>query len=268
MLSVAVILFREALEIALILGVVLAATRGMLGRNRWVVLGVLAGVSGAALVALFTNKISQAAEGVGQELLNSVVLFAAAVFIGWTILWMGKHGREMRTNFNKMGAAISTGEKTFISLSVIIALAILREGSEIVLFSYSMLIAGKITIFGLLMGGVIGMGTGLLVGILLYVGLLKISPKYFFRVTFWMLIILVAGMVAQAFGYLNAAGYLSNYSNIVWDSGAILSDEGLLGKTLHVLLGYTAQPSIIQLVAYVSTLLFFMFATRQIKRSA
>src|SRR5262245_23207004 len=95
MLSTAIIIFREMLEIAMILGVVLAATRGMAGRGLWVAGGFTAGCAGAGLVAAFVETISAALSGMGQEIFNASILLIAALFIGWTALWVRKNARTM-----------------------------------------------------------------------------------------------------------------------------------------------------------------------------
>src|SRR3546814_4807419 len=79
MLAAAVIVFREALEAALIVGIVLAATKGVIGSRRWVAGGIAAGILGAALVALFADRIGNAFGGNGQELFNAFVLGAAVL---------------------------------------------------------------------------------------------------------------------------------------------------------------------------------------------
>ena len=103
MLSSAIVVFREVFEIVLIVGIVLAATREMPHRAKAVLLGFGGGLAGSALVALFTGAISGFAQGLGQEYFNAAILFTAAGFIGWTLLWMKRHAKEMRQNFEKIG---------------------------------------------------------------------------------------------------------------------------------------------------------------------
>lgn len=261
MLSTAIIIFREVFEIVLILGIVLAATREMAGRGRWIGLGLAGGIGGAALVAVFTDAISMFAEGLGQEIFNAMILFTAALFIGWTVLWMQQHAREMKQHFMEVGAQIAAGKASGYALSVVIALALLREGSEIVLFSYGMLASGQ-SIMALLSGAAIGMAGGVTVGLLLYFGLIKLSTRYFFRITSWLLILLVAGMISQGIGFLIAAGYFESLSRIVWDSSWLLSENSVIGQSLHALAGYTARPAVIQLIVYIATLAGFMFLLR------
>jgi high-affinity iron transporter len=253
MFSTAIVIFREILEIVLIVGAVLAATRGLAGRINWIVGGVAGGLAGSALVAIFAQTISNAASGIGQELFNAAILFTAAFVIGWTVLWMRKHARDMKAHLTKVGQDVTEGKLPLYSLSLIIGLAILREGAEIVLFIYGMLLSGQ-NVASIIAGSLSGIGLGLAVGIMLYLGLLSISAKYIFKVTSWLLILLVAGLTSQAVGYLSSAGYFADFSTPVWNSSWLLSDESVIGKALHSLIGYTAQPSMIQLLFYVTTL--------------
>ncbi len=254
MLSTAIVIFRETVEVALILGIVLAATRGLAGRMKWIWGGFAGGVAGAGIVALFTETISAAAHGVGQEFFNAMILFAAAIVIGWTVLWMHTHAREMAARFKKIGQEVVEGRTPHYTLALIICLAMLREGSETVLFIYGMMLSGQ-TASSIIMGSAVGVTAGIGVGVALYYGLLKLSTRHMFRVTTWLLVALVAGLTAQAAGFLSAAGHFGNLSETVWDSSWLLADNSILGKTLHSLIGYTAHPTEIQLMFYAATLL-------------
>src|SRR5204862_5091847 len=136
MLVTAIIVFREVLEAALIVGIVLAATQGVPRRGAWVARGVAAGALGAALVAGFAQTIASAASGVGQEVFNAAVLFAAVAMLGWHNVWMTRHGREMAGAATRLGADVRAGREPLWALSFAVGLAVLREGSEIVLFLY------------------------------------------------------------------------------------------------------------------------------------
>src|SRR6266849_5256960 len=129
MLGSLVIVFREVLEAGLIIGIVLAATRGVPERGAWVALG-------AGVVALFAEAIANAFEGAGQELLNAGVLGAAVVMLMWHNAWMARHGREMAAEMAAVGAAVTTGTRPMTALAMVVGLAVLREGAEVVLFLY------------------------------------------------------------------------------------------------------------------------------------
>ena len=96
--SSALIVFREVLEAALVVGIVMAGSKGVAGRGLWVGGGIVAGVLGACAVAAGAGAIQSAAAGVGQELLNATILFAAVGMLGWHCVWMGRHGQIGRAH--------------------------------------------------------------------------------------------------------------------------------------------------------------------------
>ena len=265
MLSTAIVIFRESMEIAMIIGILLAATRGLSGRMPWILAGVGAGAIGASLVAVFAESIANALSGSGQEMFNAVILLAAAGMIGWTLIWMRKHARELTAQLRKVGQGVSSGELPLYSLAVIVGLAMLREGSEIVLFVYGMLL-GEQTIASVAMGCIIGAALGTLTGVMIYYGLIRMAAKHMLNITSWMLMLLVAGLMSQAAGYLSAAGYFATISDPVWDSSWLLSDGSVAGQILQVLVGYTAQPSMVQLLFYGATLALLVLCSMHITR--
>ena len=250
MLSIAIIIFREILEVALILTTLLVETRALASRHKWIWSGLMIGVIGACVVALFTDVISSFAEGMGQEIFNAGVLVVAAILIGWTVVWMTRHGRELTQHFKEVGIAVQTGKKPLYALTVAVALSVLREGSEIVLFTYGIAVSGA-SFISLIVGSLLGLAGGVGVGVGLYYGLVHVSPRHLFSVTSWLLILLAAGMISQATGLLQAGGVISILGAQAWDTSHIVSEQSLLGSILHTLIGYTAQPSYFQLIMYI-----------------
>ena len=205
MLGALVIVFREVIEAGLIIGIVMAATRGVAGRGRWVAIGVGGGVVGAALVAGFAGAISQAFEGAGQELFNASVLGIAVVMLMWHNAWMARHGREIAAAMRQVGTAVSEGARPLTALAIVVGLAVLREGSEVVLFLYGIAASGT-SGASLLVGGLLGIAAGAAFTGFTYFGLLAIPTRYIFSVTSWLIALLAAGMAAQAVQFLNNAG--------------------------------------------------------------
>jgi high-affinity iron transporter len=267
MLANLVIVLREVLEAALIVSIVAAATRGVARRGAWIGGGIALGVFGACLVALFANSIGEAMSGMGQEWFNASVLLAAVAMIGWHVVWMSKHGRELAMQMKEVGNAVSSGNRPMTALLVVVMIAVLREGSEVVLFGYGLLASGS-TAGSLVLGGALGLLAGVAIGFLMYFGLLKIPMKHFFTATNGLLVLLAAGLASDAAAKLVQADALPALVDSLWDSSWLLSEDNLLGKTLHVLIGYTAQPSGIQMVFYVSTVLLLLFGMRLSSRSS
>ena len=264
MLGALVIVFREVIEAGLIIGIVMAATRGVAGRGRWVAYGVIAGVLGATLVAFFAGAISEAFQGAGQELFNASVLAIAVVMLMWHNAWMARHGREIAAEMRQIGAAVSEGVKPLTALAVVVGLAVLREGSEVVLFLYGIAASGT-TGMALLLGGILGVAAGAAFTAFTYYGLLAIPTRYIFSVTSWLIALLAAGLAAQAVQFLNNAGFMVVLDQTLWNTSWLLSEGSIFGRLLHTLIGYTERPTALQLIVYVGTLLA-MYALMRIAR--
>jgi len=252
MLSSAIIVFREVLEAALIVTILMAATRGLPGRGRWIGSGLVAGLLGAFIVALFAGTISGAFQGAGQELLNAGILLTAVLMLAWHNIWMSRHARELVAHLKQVGGRITEGSLPAYFLTVATGLAVLREGAEVVLFLYGVA-AGGSSGMAMLGGGLIGVACGALAGVLLYFGLLRIPTQSLFRITSWLILLLAAGLAASAAGYLTQAGILPSQEPL-WNTGDILSEKSLVGQLLHILVGYQARPTAIQLIFYLITL--------------
>ncbi len=253
MLATAVIVFREVIEAALIVAIVLGASRGIAGRGRWVTGGILLGAAGAGLVAVFADVITGAFSGNGQALLNAGILLAAVCMLAWHNIWMSSHGRTLAAEVREVGEAVQSGSRPLTALLVITQVAVMREGSEVVLFLWAIAAGGEGRL-SMLTGGLIGLAAGAALGVLIYRGLLKIPMRYFFSVTGWLVLLIAAGLAAQAASFLNQAGLLPALGNSLWDSSHILDQGSLAGQMLHVLVGYTARPSGIQVLFYLVTL--------------
>jgi len=254
MLGSAVIVFREVLEAALIIGLVLAVTRGVAGRLRFVSIGMLAGITGAVILALLGDWIAPMAQGVGQELMNASILLVAVAMLTWHLVWMKKHSRDISAHIKHMGSRIESGESDISIIAVIIGLAILREGSELVLFMYGLSAAGSST-FSLLSGGLLGLAAGIMIGVVLYLGLARVPLSKLFSVSGWLILLMTAGLAAQASNYLVQADLLPAMGYSIWDSSELLSQQSLVGQFLHILVGYVDQPTGIQILTYVMTII-------------
>lgn len=255
MLGALIIVFREVIEAGLIVGIALAVTRGIARRGRFIGMGIAAGVLGACLVGAFINSISNAFEGVGQELFNAGILALAVVMLAWHNVWMARHGRELATEMRKAGEAVRAGTSTLLGFAVVVAVAVLREGSEIALFLYGILIASEpgsgISLF---VGGLIGLVLGAGVTALTYLGLVQIPSRHIFAVTSVLIALLAAGLAAQSVAFLEQADVITALPGRLWDSSYILSDTSLLGRVLHTLIGYSDHPSAMEGLIYLITL--------------
>jgi len=252
MLGSAVVVFRETLEAALIVAIVMGASRGVAGRGRWIAGGVVLGIAGALIVAAFAGAIAEAVQGRGQEIFNATVLLVAVAMLAWHNVWMSSHARKHVAEMRHLGHDVSVGAKPMSAMLAVTALAVLREGAETVLFLYGLIASGGTA--GLLLGGILGLIGGAGIGVLLYFGLLRVPLRHFFTVTGIVVLLLAAGLASSAAGYLVQAGLLPPLIDQVWNSSGVLSSASFVGRMLHVLIGYNDRPTGIELLFYVATL--------------
>jgi high-affinity iron transporter len=253
-LAALIIVFREVFEAGLVVGIVMAATRTVPGRGWWVGGGVLGGTLGAGIVAMFAGALSAIFDGIGQELFNAAILAVAVVMLSWHNIWMARHGREIAAEMREAGEAVVAGSMTLMSLAIVVGVAVLREGVEVVLFLYGVATSQGGSGLGILAGGAIGLILGASVCLLTYFGLVIIPSRHLFAVTSLMLAFLAAGMAAQATKFLEQANVVTSLGTIVWDTSWVLSDRSLVGRALHTLIGYSDQPTAMQLAVYLATL--------------
>jgi high-affinity iron transporter len=255
MLGSAVVVFRETLEAALIVAIVMGASRGVAARGRWIAAGVVLGIVGALVVAAFAGAISEAVQGRGQELFNAAVLLVAVAMLAWHNVWMSSHARKHVEEMRHLGHDVSVGAKPMSAMLAVTALAVLREGAETVLFLYGLMATGGSA--GLVLGGILGLIGGTAIGVLLYFGLL-----HFFTVTGVIVLLLAAGLASSAAGFLVQAGLLPAIVNQVWDTSGILNVGSIAGRMLHVLVGYNDRPTGVELLFYVVTLVTILVLMR------
>lgn len=254
MFATGIIVWREVLEAAMVVGLVLAAARGLPRRGLWVGSGVAAGLVGAVIVAAFAGAIASAAQGMGQEIFNASVLFAAVAMLGWHNVWMARHGAGLAREINAVGRDVAAGRRPHYLLASIVGIAVLREGSETVLFLYGIAIAQQDEASAMWAGALLGLLFGAGMGFLLYIGLMRLAARHLFRVTGWLIALLAAGMAAQGAGFLVQADFLPAWGQPVWDTSGLLSQQSLIGHVLQILIGYMDRPSGMQVLFYVLTL--------------
>ncbi|MDX8391833.1 MAG: FTR1 family protein [Mariprofundaceae bacterium] len=268
MTSALIIVFREMLEMALVLGVLFAATKGMRSSRHWINMGIGVGVVGALLFALFMEQIENAASGDGEFLFNAVVLAIASLLIAWTVMWMSRHGRDLTGKMRQVGQSVVDGDAPRTALAVVAAAAVMREGGEAVFFLFGT--AQTVSEDGMEL--VIGAGSGMLLGItaayLIYRGLLGIPVQHLFAVVGWLLILIAAGMASQSAANLVMIDVLPSLIDPLWDTSAWLSESGLFGEVLHVMVGYSDQPSGMQMLVFVTALLTMGLLNQRLRRAS
>lgn len=255
MIASLIIVFREVLEAGLIIGVVLAAAQGVPGRNRAVLLGVLAGIVGSMIVAVFAARISEAFDGRGQELFAAGVLAFAVLMLAWHVVWMADHAKEMTQQLRTLGSEVVAGRQSLFALGAAVAMAVMREGSEVVLFLTGIFMQSNEGIGSLLLGSAAGLALGAAVSAVLYLGLAAVPLRLMFSVTGALVTLLAGGLAAEAVKQLSNAGFISVLDTPVWNTSWLLSEQSWPGRILQVLLGYREAPTGMQLLAYFATIL-------------
>src|SRR6185437_3622623 len=140
--------------------------------------------------------------------------------------------------------------KALSVLLIVVAIAVLREGSETVLFLYGVAISGDEARMPMILGGAIGLAGGVAVGWFLFAGLLRIPLKYFFTATSFLVLLLAAGMASQAARFLIQADVIPSLAAPLWDTSSLVSNSSLLGKALTGMIGYDARPAGMQIAFY------------------
>lgn len=251
MTQIALVIFREILEISLILGILTAATKDVKGTKKYILLGLISGISGALILAFFTDKISQSLDGMGQEIFNAIILALAATMISATIIWMNKHAKSISSNLKNISNEVKEGNKPLYIILIVVALSVLREGAEIVLFTYSYFISGT-SLLEIIIGLFLGLICGIITGFALYLGLLKISGKYFFKITTYLLIFVAGGIAMQSIGFFINAEILPALIDPIFDLSNILPQKSYVGQFLNIFLGYIESPTLMQLLTYIA----------------
>ena len=265
MFGAALIVFRESFEAALLIGILAAAMKTVPGRNGWLAAGIGAGLAGAMLVAGLAEVIATAAGGSGQEIFNAAILGFAVLMLAWHNIWMASHGANLARRAKQLGGEVGSGTRALSSVAVLAGLAVLREGSESALFLYGIFTSAEMSVQNLVAGGLLGLVAGTAVGIAVYSGLLRIPPRSFFNVVSTMLVLLAAGLASQMARFLNQADLLPSLASPLWDTSWLLSNESVLGAMLHILAGYEAQPSGMQVLFYSATVMTILAATRWVR---
>jgi high-affinity iron transporter len=254
MFGPALVVFRETFEAAILIGIVAAATRSIAGRGRFIFAGIAAGLIGACTVAALTSSIASMFEGVGQEAFNAAILALAVILLGSHNIWMAVHGSELAAGAKQVAVDVKQGTQALSAVLVLIAIAVLREGSESALFVYGMMSGGEVSAVAAIYGTLIGIASGAALGVVTYLGMLKIPMRWFFSLTSTLILLLAAGMASRMAYFLVQADLLPPLKMPMWDASAVLPIDSALGVLLHALIGYEAAPAGIQVVCYVATI--------------
>ena len=265
MFQVAVAVFREFVEISILLSLFSAAARNVKDFKLLLILGILLGCFGASLIALFTERISESLDGMGSEIFEAFIILLTVFMICSTLIWMKGYSKKIKSSIDNIKEGYSSSFSAKFMLTTLIATTIFREGSEIVLILHSLsAIEGNkqaLTGFGY------GAFAGITVGFGIYYGLFRFSTKHIFKISSLLMTFIAAGLAAEAAKILTTVGIINFLNSILWDTSFIISDNSLTGKILKILFGYTAKPTGIELIFYFLTLSIVFFSNKIFTRN-
>jgi high-affinity iron transporter len=264
--AAALIVFRESLEAALFVGIVAAATRQLAGRTRWLSAGVGIGALGALVLAFMAQSVSGWFDGLGQDIVNIAVLSVALVMLLWHCIWVATHSKDMAMQARSLGSSVQQGQRKPWALLTAVALAVLREGAETVLFVGGALTGGTgASTTEVVLSCAVGVGLGVGAGMLIYGGLSRIPTRHVFATTNALIAILAGSIASQLVKSLTQAGFIERWSSPLWDTSGSLAPDSALGTLLHALVGYDARPSAAQLTSYLAVLALIYAGTRLLR---
>ncbi len=259
MLNSLIIILREVLEAAIIISVIMASLEITKIKSSWLLWCALVGIIGSILMAEHFSVISNAFDGVGQEISNATMLFTIALFM---IIYLFIFMRYSYSRFNF---------DSFIRpvLLIIISIAVMREGVEIIIYinGYIAHISDSLP---LLIGGSIGAWIGFSTGILIYYSLFHCALNLRIKIIIFVSAILCAGMVSEGVLYLIQADWVES-GRPLWDSSSIISESSIVGQLLYAIFAYEATPAPIQVIVYgvtLSVILFLFLITNRLNNNS
>lgn len=262
MFKIAFVIFREFLEISLLLGIIVASMKSISNYLYLLFIGVCTGIIGSAILAYVMYHLSLTSSGYETEIIELVIVSTAVVLIGWTVVWMQGYGKKIRASFVSISDKVASNEAPKIIFVLLIATTIFREGAEMVLILYALSMSQKANLYEYLAGFIVGSSAGVFLGISIYLGLIKLATKHLFKVSSIIMSLICASLASEAAKILNNMGILTSLNKNLWDSSNLISDNSLIGNVMKIFFGYSAKPTITQIIFYFTTLFVIFYLTK------
>jgi len=272
MLATFIVVCRESLEATLVVVILLAYLRriGQADKYRYIYLGVVAALAACLVFARISAYLEGLFEGAGEEIFQASIIALAVVVVTTMVIWMHRQAGSLRASLEGQAAlAIERGQ--VLSLALLAALAVFREGCETVLFLWGLAMSSTASTGEMLGAGAAGAAAAVVMGYLLFLGAARLNLKMFFEVTAAALLLIAAGMLAQAANKLIGVGVLPAIVGQVWNSAWLLDERRPLGSIAAMLLGYRSRPSLMEVAVYIlyfPPVLFLMWHTSNGKRAS
>jgi high-affinity iron transporter len=257
MFSSGIITFRETLEVALVVGILLSyltkTNQNVYKKYIWYGIGI--GIVLAGLLAFFLNVVSGGFSGSSEEIFEGVLMFVTAGFLTWMILWVHRQKDIAKKLKEKVAKHVEEGFGWGIALLTISA--VLREGVETVLYLKATSVASG---ENQMLGGFIGIIIALILGYVMFRYTLKFSLTTIFNVTGVLLIAFAAGMVAYGIHEFQEVGWIPQYSfDPIFNISHILDHKSTVGSVLRAMFGYSSRPTLWELIGYVGYIGFVLW---------
>lgn len=261
MLAALLITLREGLEAALIVGIVIGYLKkiGYLDRQRYAWLGVLVALAGSVGLAFGLQRLGVELEGQVEQIFEGTTMFLAVIVLTWMIFWMRYQARFLKAGLERdvRQATLSGQNWGLFGLTFV---AVFREGVETALFLSAAAFANEGTTT--LIGAVVGLVIAVALGWAMYASAIRLNIRRFFDITSILLLLFAAGLLAHGVHEFQEAGLLPFMTTTVWDTSHILSEESLIGSLLKSLFGYNADPSLLEVLAYIGYYAVILSAIR------
>jgi len=252
---------REGIEVALLIGITLGTLR-KLERPKLVPVvwsGIISAVAISVLTAIILNRIGLSLDGDAEKVFEGITMLVAAGVLTWMIFWMRRQARTLKVGLETdiRQAVLHTGKK---ALFIVAFVAVLREGIELTLFLTSATLTS--TVQQILLGSVLGLSTAFILGWVLFTTSIKLDLRRFFDLTGILLVLFAAGLVAHGIHEFNEVGWVPPIIEPVWDINFILAENSTLGSMLKALFGYNSNPSLSEILAYLTYFAAIVFGLR------
>ena len=242
---------REGIEAALIIGIIIGALNKLHQEELKPVVwrGVAIAVVLSFVFGLGLNYLGMEFTGQLEEVFEGLAMLLAAAILTWMILWMMRHGSEIQRDLEAK-TAHATLNRSGSALFILAFLAVFREGIELALFLMAARIASDP--ISVLVGATFGLGGAIILGWMLFATTRRLNLRQFFQTTNVLLLFFAAGLVAYGVHELNEAGWVPAVIENVWNINHIISDKSEVGLILKALFGYNGNPSLTEVLAYLS----------------
>lgn len=261
MIAALLIAFREGLEAALIVGIVLSFLNkiGQSAYRLYVWIGVGAAVLASIVLAVAIQIVGAELEGAAEQIFEGTAMLLAVAVLTWMIFWMRYQSRTIKSSLEQEVQDVVRQERKW-GLVAVTFLAVFREGVETALFLSAAAFATDA--LSTLFGTAIGLGLAVGVGYLIYASTVRLNMQRFFQVTSLLLLVFAAGLFAHGVHELQEAGIIPVIIEHVWNINPVLDENSTVGQILKTLVGYNGNPSLLEVVAYLGYWVFVFFGVR------